>query len=103
MKIKGVNVDTQALAKGMYDLFDEDEQAVVAFGMLPAEKMACTERLLNEKIESLAKDDCERLYGFRPDQNCAKKDLKKDFVREATREITIAIFRHANSIGKMIV
>ena len=103
MKIQGISIDTQKLAQGMYDLFTEEEQAVVAFGMIPAEKMECTERLLGEKIETTAKDDCEKSFGFRPDRDCAKKDLKKDFVREAMHEITVAIFGHAKSIGRMVV
>ena len=103
MRIQGITTDVTAIAKGMYDLFDEDEQACVAFGMLPALKMDCTEKLLAEKIEDMAKDNCEQAYGFRPDQNCAKKDLKRDFVRDAMFEISVAIYKHANSIGKMVV
>lgn len=103
MKIQGINTDVQAIATGMYNMFDTDEQACVAFGILPAVKMDCTERLLNEKIETMAKDNCEQMFGFRPENDVAKKDLKKNFVREAMFEISVAIYKHANSIGKMIV
>ena len=103
MKIQGINTDVKALAEGMYNLFDANEQACVAFGMLPAEKMACTEKLLAEKIEDMAKDNCEQMFGFRPEENVAKKNLKKNFVREAIHEVSIAIYKHADSIGRMVV
>ena len=103
MRIQGIKTDVQAIAKGMYNMFDEDEQAMVTFGMLPAKKMDCTEKLLNEKIEDMAKENHEQMFGFRPDYNVAKNDLKINFVRDAMFEISVAIYKHANSIGKMIV
>ena len=51
-------VDAQAIAQGVYGMFDDDERAICAFGMLPAEKMNSLEKLLGEKIETDAKNEC---------------------------------------------
>lgn len=102
MKIKGILIDTQAMAKGLYELFDEKERAVVAFGMLPAIQMENLERLLGEKFEQIAKDQAKK-YGFNTDYNVADQDKKKEFVREAAHQISVEIYTFANSIGKMIV
>lgn len=103
MKIQGIEVDTNAIAKGIYEMFDTNEQAAVAFGMLPAEKMRVLENELDRKIEDDAKNQVENVYGFRPENNVAKQDLKADFVRESMHQISVDIFRYAGSIGKMIV
>lgn len=103
MRIQNIKVDTKAIATGIYDMFDENEQAATAFGMLPFEKMKVLERELGNKIERIAKDAVEKKYGFRPNVNVAEKDLKSNFVRESMHHITVEIFRCAELIGKMVV
>ena len=35
-----ITVDTKAIAKGLYQMFDENERACLAFGLLPEAKLA---------------------------------------------------------------
>jgi hypothetical protein len=99
----GIKVDAKAIAQGFYnDMFTEKERAIVAFGMLPAEKMETLSKLLGEKFEACAKDQMEAAFDMRPDEPCAKEDMKKDFIRKVSHEISVEIYSYAESIGKMI-
>ena len=103
MNIEGITIDARRIAEGIYNLFDEEQVAVCAFGMLPANIMESLERMLGEKIEEIAKDDCQRQYGFRPDRDCAKTDLKRCFVSEAMRQIALEIYGIAKEHDALLV
>lgn len=62
----GATIDAEAIANGIYEMFSENERACLAFGMLPADKMESLTRMLNEKAETMAKDECQQKFGFRP-------------------------------------
>ncbi len=102
MKIEGLNVDVEALGKGIYELFDETEQSMIAMGMLPGVKMESLEKMLGQKFEESAKDQAKK-FGFNTDYDVADQEKKKSFVRKATHEISVQIYKHADSIGRMIV
>lgn len=93
--MKGITINAKAIAEGIYALFDEDERAALAFGMLPAVKMRLLEKMLAEKAETQAKDACERQFGFRPEGNVADAEWKKEFVRFCTREVESALYKVA--------
>ena len=103
MKIENFNVEVSKIAEDFYWMFADDEQASVSFGMLPAKKMKILEDSLGNVVEEYAKDICKNYYGFRPENNIANKELKKNFVTKAMHEISAGIFKYAKSIGKMIV
>lgn len=100
--MNGLNINYEALGKGMYDLFDEDEQALVAFGMIPKAKMDIT-------MEQF-KDKCARLQLAQwdvPEDDTASFDLlrnhiKKDVLVAFEHDLCIAIYRAANDAGRMI-
>lgn len=49
MNINGLTVDTQAIADGLYEIICErEEEAIVAFGMIPKWIMDLTEKLVRE-------------------------------------------------------
>jgi hypothetical protein len=51
MKINGLIVDTQAIADGLYEIICErDEEAIVAFGMIPKWIIDLAEQAIREKI-----------------------------------------------------
>ena len=98
------SIDADALARGMYDLFTENEKACLAFGMLPAEKMQTLERMLGEKFDQAAhkqyieqRDVAEIMLGDEGRTMCdeAYSKLRKQFVREAERLITLAMYNVA--------
>jgi hypothetical protein len=101
--IEGISIDTRTIAGGIYSLFDEEQVAVCAFGMLPADIMESLKRMLGERIEEIAKCQCQRQYGFRPDRDCAKADLKRRFVSEAIRQVAIEIYGIAKEHDALLV
>jgi len=48
-----ITVDYDGLAKGLYDLFDDNERAALAFGLLPAVKMEVLKKQLEAKAKAL--------------------------------------------------
>jgi len=101
--IDGITIDAAAIAQGLYDLFDSNEQACVAFGMLPAEKMRVLEKQLGQKVEDMARAECLKKYGFVPDVDCGQKEIKERFVHEALYLVSAEIYSCAKRRGKMVV
>jgi hypothetical protein len=44
------NIDADAIAEGLLEMFSEEERVILRFGMLPAEKMRVLEQALLEKF-----------------------------------------------------
>ncbi len=102
MNIKGLKVDTAALGRGFYRIIREQKmEAIVAFGMLPAEIMATIEKLLREKIvaEAAKQSECTpaELAPF------VSKPLVDEIVRPIMHEICLAIYAEAKAAGMMVV
>lgn len=99
--INGLNIDYTALGKGMYDLFDEYEQAIVAFGMIPKDKMDIMMEQFKDKCARLQlaqwrvpEDDTESFKYIRD-------HIKKSVLETFEREMCIAIYQAASNAGKM--
>lgn len=97
-----VTIDTEAIALGMLDMFDEDELEVLRFGMLPAEKMEVLERSLREKFETMAVQEKGDMYnsviwGENGEVRIVGFDMK-ELVKEAMREVTLALYRHGDLV-----
>ena len=103
MFIEGISIENEKLAQKFYDLMDENEQAVIAFGMFPADKMEALRKAIEVKIENDAKDQCEEQFGFRPETNVALKDLNVRFVVKAMHQITVDMFQCAKNANKLVV
>jgi len=107
-----VTIDVSAMAQGILDLFTDEERTVLRFGMLPAQKMESLERLLREKFDGLGRhpkdvwpESLIATTAYGPDARVStvhgdttEWDIGK-LVREATHEITLALY----AIGDLVV
>ena len=102
MMVGGIVADTQAIANGLYDIIVKTgQEAVVAFGMLPAELMNKTEEMLREKVISeAAKQRGCRVEEITPYVDKAAVDK---IVRPIMHAISSDIYAAAKRAGKMIV
>lgn len=51
------DIDPQAIAEGMLEMFSDEERTVLRFGMLPYEKMQVLDKCLREKFMELCRTD----------------------------------------------
>ena len=107
-----VTVNVTKLARGVFDLFTEDEKTVLRFGMLPAKKMELLETQLRDKFNGLGKHPREVWpkstsggESYTEDTRMSSVDgtytewhLDK-LVSEAMHEVTLGIYR----IGDLVV
>jgi hypothetical protein len=104
MKTNGLNVDTKAIACGLYKIICErDQAAIVAFGMLPADIMESTDKMLCEKIIAIA----AKQNGISPEvlelTGLVDQTKVKKIAQEIMHEISVEIYRCASKAGKMCV
>ena len=99
-----VAVDTKAIAKGLYELFDENEKACIAFGMIPEAKIKPVREHLSTIAEKLWPDadkvfSQEELQEFKDigfdiakanEERTAKE--RKDFISEVEHQICIDLY-----------
>jgi len=102
MKINGLVVDTQAIADGLYDIICErEEEAIVAFGMIPKWIMDLAEKLIREKIVA---ENAKRLNltveELRP---YVDEKLRTETVNPILHEISLGIYTAAARAGKLLV
>jgi hypothetical protein len=102
MKINGLKVDTAAIGNGLYQIICETgREAIVAFGMIPADLMATTEKMLREKIIALsAKQIGCTVEEYKP---FIDEQKVKETINPILHEISLAIYNAASKAGKMIV
>ncbi len=101
MKINGLNVDTETIGAGVYQIIcDRGEEAIVAFGMIPKWAIDITEREVREKIiaEAAKQHQCS-VEDFQPH---VSEQMLRDTVNPIMREIGSAIYSAASKAGKMI-
>lgn len=104
--IQGLNVDADAMAKGLYAIITErGEAALVAFGMLPHAVIELFEKQLGEKYEASAKEQAFKLFGLEVDPvlEVADQAKKKAFVRDVSHAVCVKIYGVAADAGKMMV
>ena len=109
MKINGLTVDTAAIGEGLYKLIvEQGDEAIVAFGMIPKPIMDLMEKLLREKIISIAAKQQgvtdEELIEFAKtylDNKSFEKSLR-DIINPISREVCVAIYGAAKRAGKMV-
>ncbi len=100
--MEGLNVNYDAIGQGIYDMMPENDQAVVAFGMIPLQFMELATRLTQEKLASL---ECEKWLIPQNDENIQRiiKGIEPGFIKEFQRSLTVSIFKAAKEAGRMIV
>ena len=110
-RICNITADTCRVAEGIYGMMNEDDQALVAFGMLPKPITDILERQLKDKFDESFKEhseyDPEGFDAFvtslglgRCEEAC---DSRKDFVRTVSKEVCKDIYGTALRAGKMVV
>jgi len=101
-EINGIGVDTKTMGQEFYRMICEKEQeALVAFGMLPADFMAMVEEKVKEK---LIKIWTQTLGVTVPEAMPYLDENKlKDTVQAIMHEICVEIYHAASEAGKMCV
>lgn len=102
LKVNGLAVDTQAIADGLYDIIcAKGEEAIVAFGMIPAWLIETLELMLREKAIAIAAAQVGvTVQEFGPFIDETKL---KETIRPIVHEVTVGIYRAASSAGRMCV
>lgn len=102
MKIKGLTVDAQKIANGLYDMItDRGEEAIVAFGMIPKWIIDLFEKQLREKIlEIAAQQQRVTVEELKP---YVSEQLIQETMRPIVHEVTLGIYTAAKRAGKMCV
>lgn len=99
--IKGLRVDAKAIGEGIYQMIcDREEEALVAFGMLPSWAMEMLEKQLTDKVleESAKQVECtvDELMPY------VDKKKVKSIVDEILHAISVEIYGAASRAGKMV-
>lgn len=93
MNVNGLKIDEQAIADGLYAIIcEKGEEAIVACGMIPLWIMELSEKLLREKVVSIAGAQVK----------LTPKELDST-VQPIVSAIAIGIYRSASRESKMIV
>ena len=102
MKINGLIVDTQAIADGLYEIICErEEEAIVAFGMIPKWIMDLAEKLIREKIIT---ENARRLNLTVEELTpYVDEKLLQETVNPILHEISLGIYTAAKCAGKLLV
>ena len=92
-------IDAAAIARGMLDLFSEDEKVVLRFGMLPAKKMQSLEEALRRKFSEGTDGNSDELVAIGEESRQAWHYSLEETVSKAMKEITLEIYK----IGDLVV
>lgn len=97
-----LKVDAQAIADGLYGIIqDQGQEAIVAFGMLPAELMAGLEKMLREKVIAISAAQAQlTVEELTPHVD---QKLLAAIVQPIINDVGTGIYAAAKRAGKMIV
>ena len=99
-KGEGFSINAAALARAIYEMFEEEDRAILRYGMIPQQFVDMWERALAHKAEEVAKDlYVKRLGGPRPSTNIAGDDWKKNFISTCSHAIVLELY----GIAPMVV
>ena len=96
-----MTIDHERIGAGVYAVLDDEDKAIVAFGMIPLHAIELVTRLMKEKVARLG---CEE-WGIETTQEnivAFAKAIKPAFVAEFQRKVTVAVFGAAKSAGRMV-
>jgi hypothetical protein len=100
MHINGLDVNTRAIADGLYEIICErGEEAIVAFGMIPKWIIDLTEPMVREKVIA---ENRRRSNGTDPGTTLDEK-LLTETVRHIMHQISVDIYAVAAWAGKLLV
>ena len=102
MKINGLNVNTQAIADGLYEIIcEKGEDSIVAFGMIPKWIMDMTEKLVREKV--IAETARQLNLTAEELKPYVDEKLLAETVNPIIHEICLGIYAAAAKAGKLLV
>lgn len=97
-----LNVNHQAIADGLYEIIcQRGQESIVAFGMIPADLMEMTRKMICEKVIS----ENARIMSCQPEDITPHVDkaLMDGIVNPIVHQISVGIYAAAKRAGKMIV
>ena len=95
------NINYDAIGQGIYDMMPENDQAVVAFGMIPLQFMELATKLTKEKVASL---ECDK-WEIPPSEKNLKRimgGIEPKFIIDFQKNLTVSIFKAAKKAGRMM-
>ena len=101
--MKGITIDAEAIARGMYEMFSDNEKACMAFGLVPQVWVDRLRKSLEEKAAEIAEESTQKHFGAtvadaeKSGLSCDK--FKADFVEETLDRVV----RQFYSVAKMVV
>lgn len=105
----GITVDVENIARGLLRLFDEQDRAALAFGMLPEKIFAPFRKNLREKMRTLHVSgefsEAERIsFPYIAKLLDGDRDeFASEMCREIEGRVATAIYRIAAERGQMVV
>lgn len=95
MKHNGIHIDVTALAKGIYNLMDEQGKAVLKFGMVDRRYTDTMRKLLAGKWEQIHRNQCAERYGD-PEAMPVCKGKQKEFVDAVEKQVVLELYKVAD-------
>lgn len=102
MRIENMQVDADKIAEGIYEIIlERGQEAIVAFGMLPADLMRMVEQNARRKVIEVT----AAFYELPPElfEPMVDESKLKPIVQKIVHEVSVAIYRQAKKHGMMIV
>ncbi len=97
-----MNIDYESLADGIYNLMPNEDQAIVAFGMIPLTWM---DLVTNQFKDKATKIGCKQ-WDIDPEDTetfaVLRDALREDLISDFQKNITVALFESAARQGRMI-
>jgi hypothetical protein len=103
-----LRIDYDAIARGMIDLFTDEDRVILRFGMLPAKKMESLDDMIKEKLEhefDISRHDPVREEGNTHFAVVDSPDWPRhvDFnfsriVADIVHNISLAIYKHGDLV-----
>jgi hypothetical protein len=97
-----IKADYAAMARGLYEMFDENSRTALKFGMLPEKYLSIFRHQLELKAVELFPDPCKifsekelndmEVIGLRKYGKELADEERKEFVRETEHQVCIALY-----------
>jgi len=105
----GIKVDADAIARGLLDMvpdLGESYEGALAFGMLPAPLMDSLRKMLGDKFDTITAEQSQMantlgelgLVEMAGDMHTEIQDKRKKWVAHVEREVSCAMYQHAEMV-----
>ncbi len=91
-----LNINYDALGKGFVDILDDNEKAVLSFGMIPHIKFQDFMKMIYERISQEYVKKGQYLEGLEAEM--VANSLKKEYKSDLEHKISLAIYRHGHLV-----